>query len=131
MGYGAVARRAWIAAVCAVIAGSTLGARAEGVEQQGGCGNPGQAPCPMQAFMRASVATPLASNDGAALAAGLERAGRLAPEATWASWATFASDGAAAARRGDVAGARAACKGCHDAWREKYRAGYRARPLPR
>jgi hypothetical protein len=85
----------------------------------------------MQAWMRASVATPLASNNAAALAAALDRTARLAPDASWTSWSTFAANGAAAARRGDIPTTRASCKGCHDAWREKYRAGYRARPLPR
>ena len=47
------------------------------------------------------------------------------------SWKTFATQGAAAARNGDIAGARAACKSCHDAWREAYKAKYRNRPIPR
>jgi hypothetical protein len=95
------------------------------------CGEPGMAPCPLQRWMRSAIATPLASNDAATLAAGLDRTARLSPDPSWASWASFASEGAAAARRGDITAARASCKGCHDAWREKYRAAYRARPLPR
>jgi hypothetical protein len=95
------------------------------------CGAPGAVPCPLQAWMRANVASPLASNKMASLADGLERAARLSPEAGWGSWSTFATQGAQAARRGDVAGARASCKGCHDAWRDAYRAKYRARPVPR
>jgi hypothetical protein len=143
MGHGAV-RRGWVVALGAVIGASVLmagsssaaggagGALDAGVDQQPmSCGAPGEAPCPMQAWMRASVATPLASNDGAALAAGLERTARLSPDASWTSWSTFATEGAAAARRGDIAASRASCKGCHAAWREKYRASYRARPLPR
>jgi len=98
---------------------------------QAACGGPGQAPCPLQAYMRASVASPLASNDVETLAAGLERARRFVPDPSWGSWASFAAEGAAAARARDVTRARASCKGCHDAWREKYRAAYRARPLPR
>lgn len=142
MGQSAM-KRSWIAAMGAVVGASMLlaGSSAandgsnEGddarVEQPPSCGIPGQAPCPMQAWMRASVATPLASNDSAALAAALDRTAKFAPDASWTSWSTLATTGAAATRRGDITAARASCKGCHDAWREKYRASYRARPLPR
>jgi hypothetical protein len=81
--------------------------------------------------MRASIATPLASNDTEALAAALERARRFAPDPSWTSWASFAAEGAAAARARDIAKARASCKGCHEAWRERYRSSYRPKPLPR
>jgi hypothetical protein len=104
---------------------------ANGLIASGPCGAPGQSPCPLQAYMRASIATPLASNDIAALAAALDRTRRFAPDPSWTSWATFAAEGAAAAQARDIAKTRASCKGCHDAWRETYRARYRARPLPR
>lgn len=98
---------------------------------QAACGAMGQPPCPLQAYMRANVATPLASNDVEALAAGLDRVRRFAPDPSWASWASFAAEAAAAARARDITRTRAACRGCHQAWREQYRAAYRARPLPR
>ena len=31
---------------------------------------------------------------------------------------------------GDIPGAKAACKGCHDAYKDKYKAQYRSRPAP-
>ena len=95
------------------------------------CGKPGQPACPLQAWMRANVATPLASNDTAALAKGLEKAASLSPDPSWIAWPTLANQGAEAAKKGDLAGTRAACKGCHDAFREAYRAKYRSRPIPR
>lgn len=95
------------------------------------CGKPGAPPCPLQKWMRANVAGPLSENDTAALSAGLEKTATLVPDPAWSSWGTLARSGAAAAKRGDIAGARASCKGCHDAWREKYRTKYRLRPLPR
>ncbi len=104
---------------------------AEPVIAQVECGKPGQPACPLQAWMRSSVATPLASNDTAALAKGLEKAALLSPDASWAAWSTLASAGAEAARKGDLAGARNACKGCHDGFREAYRAKYRNKPIPR
>jgi hypothetical protein len=102
-----------------------------GPAQSGECGKPGQPPCPLQDWMRKNVAAPLAANDPAALAVALERAARLSPDPTWATWGSAASAGAEAARKGDVAGARAACKTCHDAWRTTYREQFRTRPVPR
>jgi cytochrome c553 len=81
--------------------------------------------------MRGNVALPLATNNLSALADGLERTARLSPDMAWASWRTMAADGAAAARKGDIAGARASCKNCHDAWREAYKARFRNRPIQR
>lgn len=93
------------------------------------CGSPGMPACPLQAWMRANVAAPLAMNDLPALANGLERAAKLVPDATWSSWTETARAGAAAARKGDVAATRASCRACHGAWREAYRAKYRLRPI--
>lgn len=95
------------------------------------CGDPGAPPCPFQLWMRGNVALPLATNNLNDLADGLERTARLSPDSTWTSWRTIATQGAAAARKGDIAGARASCKGCHDAWREAYKAKHRNRPIPR
>jgi hypothetical protein len=97
---------------------------------EGSCGRPGEAACPLARWMRVNMAAKLADNDMDALAQGLEKAAKLAPDSAWSSWGTLAMSGAAAARRGDIGGARRACKGCHDAWREGYRARYRLRPVP-
>lgn len=98
---------------------------------QSPCGNPGAPPCPLQSWMRANVAQPLAGNNMNALADGLDRAARLAPDMSWTSWRTIAAQGADAARKGNIAGARAACKSCHETWREAYKAKFRNRPIPR
>ena len=102
-----------------------------GPAQSGECGKPGQPPCPLQDWMRKNVAAALAANDAEALSSALEKAAKLAPDPAWASWGTAASSGAAAAKNGDIAGARAACKTCHDAWRTTYREQFRTRPIPR
>ena len=73
----------------------------------------------------------LASNDAAALAMALEKAAKLTPNPAWATWVSAAKSGAEAAKKGDIAGARAACKTCHDAWRTTYREQFRMRPIPR
>lgn len=96
----------------------------------GTCGDPGQPACPLQSFMRSKVAAPLAQKDMAQLASNLDRVSAVPPDASWSTWSTFAKQGADAARKNDVPGTRAACKGCHDAWREKYRKDFRTRPSP-
>src|SRR5215212_4122645 len=42
----------------------------------------------------------------------------------FASWAAFAERGRAAAHAGNLEGAKAVCKDCHDAYREQFRNKY-------
>ena len=132
---GALAAGVWLngpAAGATTSAGDRGGdAVGEMPAQSGACGKPGQPPCPLQDWMRKNVAAALATNDAAALAVALEKSAQLSPDPAWASWVSAASSGAAAAKKGDVAGARAACKTCHDAWRTAYRDQFRTRPIPR
>jgi hypothetical protein len=86
-------------------------------------------PCPLQKWMRANLGAPLASNDGAALEANLNKVANASPDAAW-TWKRIASDGAAAAAKNDIAGAKAACKGCHDAYKDQYKQRFRTRPAP-
>jgi hypothetical protein len=111
--------------------GSSAGQSEAAPAQGATCGGPGLPACPLQAWMRANIAAPLAANNSGALAVALEKTAKLSPDASWGSWSTIAAQGAAAAKKGDVAGARASCKACHEAWREKYKQQYRQRPVPR
>ena len=89
--------------------------------------------CPLQAFMERSVQTPMDAGDLAAVAKGLLRAAKLVPDATWntgpSGWATIAQAGSDAAAAGDVAAAKQSCKSCHKAFRNKYKAEFRTKPL--
>jgi hypothetical protein len=105
-------------------------ARPASAEDGASCGTPGLPPCPLQAWMRQRIAGPLASNELEKLARGLDAAAELSPDRAWTEWRRFASDAAAAARRGDVASARRACRSCHAKYRAEYRARYRERALP-
>jgi hypothetical protein len=99
--------------------------------QQASCGVPGRPACPLQSWMRQRVAAPLASNNGAALAVALERVASAKPDADWLTWEQYALEGAAAAKRGDLRAARAACTGCHGSFRELYRDKFRDRRISR
>jgi hypothetical protein len=129
---GALAAGLWFGVPAAADANVGNRSVAPAAPAQGGeCGKPGQPPCPLQDWMRKNVASALASNDAAALSVALDKAAKLTPDPAWASWVTAASSGAEAAKKGDIAGARAACKTCHDTWRATYREQYRMRPVPR
>jgi hypothetical protein len=73
-------------------------------------------------------------SDLAAIAAGLASATRLVPDASWNTgaqgWSTIANAGAAAAKQGDMAATKQACKTCHKTWRSKYKESFRLRRLP-
>lgn len=70
----------------------------------------------------------------AALAAALTQAAPWAPDPTWnegeTGWRALAEAGAAKANANDFAGARASCKACHRAWRDRYQHEFRERPVP-
>jgi len=83
--------------------------------------------------MEHNVQQPMEAGDLAAVAKGLTRAAKLAPDASWnagpTGWSTIAQRGADAAAAGDEAAAKATCKACHKAFRAKYKASFRTKPL--
>jgi hypothetical protein len=76
--------------------------------------------------MKANMAPAVAAEDGPALAKGLEYIASHAP-AGMPNWASIAKAGAAKASAGDIAGAKASCKSCHDQYKAKYKAEVRDR----
>ncbi len=90
---------------------------------------------PLAEWMESNLQSAVEAGDLAKIATGLEKAAAFAPDPSWnqgeTSWEKIAKDGAAKAKAGDLAGAKASCKGCHTAWRKKYKAQFAQRPLPR
>lgn len=93
-----------------------------------GCGDK-KNPCPLQRWMREKMAPALAANDAPALASALDQMARLSP-LPGPEWKAISEIAAAAARRGDVAGARKSCQGCHTAFKASYKQKLRTRPAP-
>jgi hypothetical protein len=91
------------------------------------CGAKGQTPCPMQGWMKKVMADASASGDGARLADALTQAGKK-PPAGYTEWTAIAQEGAAKAKKGDIDGAKASCKKCHDLYKDKYKATMRDQP---
>jgi len=83
----------------------------------------------LKVWMKANVGGPLAGNDLPAVAKGLSAAGKLGP-AEFPKWKSIADEGAAAAAKGDLAGAKASCKSCHDAYKKDYKEKYKDRVVP-
>ena len=79
----------------------------------------------MQRFMRAAMTS---ASTPEALAAAFGRVSGMSPNGGW-SWGAIAKKGVDAAKAGDVAGAKAQCKACHDAYKEPYKGQYRARKI--
>jgi cytochrome c553 len=92
------------------------------------CGKKPLPDCPLQAWMKDNASPPVLANDGPKLGAALDDIVGFAP-AGYPRWASIAKDGASAARSGDVAAAKAACRSCHEQYRDKYRAEMRARKI--
>jgi hypothetical protein len=91
------------------------------------CGAKGQKPCPMQGWMKTVMASASSSGDGAKLASALAyTAGK--PPPGMGQWTAISNAGVAKAKAGDIEGAKATCKQCHDLYKEKYKSSMRDRP---
>lgn len=102
---------------------------------KGACGGDGEPECPMEGWMEENVGKPMKAKDFKAVAVGLHKAEFLSPDPKWdegpKGWARLSRDGAVAAEKGDAEGVKASCKGCHTAWRDKYKATFKKQVLPK
>jgi len=83
---------------------------------------------PLQAWMKANMATAVAAGDVARLPRAFSRVMALAPPG-YERWGATAQSGLEAAQRGDLETAKHACKECHDEYRGRYRNEWRTRPM--
>jgi cytochrome c5 len=69
-----------------------------------------------------------------AVAASFDKVATMSPDPSWAAdWSKMSKDGASAARKGgDVGtqGAKAACKACHDKYKNDYKQKFRTKAVP-
>lgn len=90
------------------------------------CGAKGQKPCPMQGWMKTVMTSAAASGDGEKIAQALAYVAVRVPPG-YPDWAAISNAGVAKAKAGDVDGAKAACKQCHDAYKDSYKTTMRDR----
>ncbi|KYF75144.1 hypothetical protein BE17_38565 [Sorangium cellulosum] len=85
-----------------------------------GCGAKGQKPCPMQGWMKTVMQSATTSGDGAKIASALEYVASKPPPGM-AKWVAISKEGAEKAKKGDIDGAKASCKSCHDLYKAQYK----------
>jgi hypothetical protein len=124
-----------------LIAGIVLGAAAIAAAplpasaDDASCGSK-ENPCPLQKWMRQNMASAMSSGDMNALGAAFDKVSKIAPDPKWnggdakANWDAIAKTGIAAAKANDAAAAKAACKTCHEAFKDKYKATFRTKAVP-
>jgi hypothetical protein len=83
------------------------------------CGEKGQKACPMQGWMKSVMGKAASGGDAQKLAAALTTVASK-PVAGYSQWTSIASAGAAAAKAGDIPGAKESCKKCHGLYKKKY-----------
>jgi hypothetical protein len=97
------------------------------------CGGKGQPSCPLQGWMEKNMDPAVEKADMKALAAAFEQIKKFVPDPKWnegdAGWSKISSDGAAAAKKADMAAVKATCKSCHKAFRDKYKKEFRDKPI--
>jgi hypothetical protein len=82
-------------------------------------------------WMKPNMGAPMAGQDFATLQKSLDLvASKPPPSGDYANWASFAKSGSAAAAKQDLAGLKASCKQCHDAYKESYKKDFATRPFP-
>jgi hypothetical protein len=90
----------------------------------------GDTPSPLATWMRRNMGTARSTEDFPTLKKDFDFVGAKAPSAAYSKWATIAKAGSAASAKQDIAGVRAACNGCHETYKKKYRAEFSTRPFP-
>jgi hypothetical protein len=88
-------------------------------------------PTPLGLWMKPNMGAVLAGQDFPTLQKNFDFvASKPPPGADYPQWATFAKAGSAAAGKQDAAAVKAACKQCHDNYKEKYRKDFPTRAFP-
>jgi hypothetical protein len=129
------ARWAWALLVGMTVGAAGLAAAPSASADDATCGSK-ENPCPLQKWMRQNMAPANASGDMAALGSDFDKLAKISPDPKWngadakANWDAIAKAGQAAAKANDAAGVKAACKACHDGFKDKYKAQFRTKAVP-
>ena len=90
-------------------------------------------PCPLQKWMQDNMGSKMMDGNLGAVATSFDKVATISPDASWSDWAKISKDGAAAARKGGdegTQGAKAACKACHDKYKNDYKQKFRTKAVP-
>jgi hypothetical protein len=126
---------AWGLVAGVMIGAAAMAAAPAASAEDATCGTK-ENPCPLQKWMRQNMAAANASGDMASLATAFDKVAKIAPDPKWngvdakGNWDAIAKAGQAAAKANDPAAVKAACKSCHDGFKDKYKAQYRLKAVP-
>ena len=99
-----------------------------------GLASAGDPKTPLGKWMKPNMGAPMAGQDFGALQKGFDAVAAKPPakgaSSDYAQWAAIAKKGSAAAAASDAAGVKAACKGCHDQYKQAYITDYPTRAFP-
>ncbi len=99
-----------------------------------GLASAGDPKTPLGKWMKPNMGAPMAGQDFAALQKSFDVVAGKPPakaaSSDYAQWAAIAKKGSAAAAAQDVAGVKAACKACHDQYKQAYIKDYPSTPFP-
>src|SRR5580704_18304995 len=75
---------------------------------------------PLGKWMKPNMGAPMAGSDFDTLKKSFDLVGSRPPGAAYPNWATLSKQGSTAAAAQDLSGVKAACKGCHDQYKQNY-----------
>jgi hypothetical protein len=107
---------------------SPASAKASDNDAAAACGDKPLPPCPLNAWMKANASPASVAGDFDGLGSAFDKIATFAP-AGYPNWVSIAHDGADAARAQSLDGAKAACRGCHSQYKDKYKREMRDRPI--
>ena len=90
----------------------------------------GEAKTPLGKWMKPNIGAPMAGQDFATLQKNFDLVASKVPSGNYGDWAGLAKGGSTAAAKQDVGGLKAACKGCHDKYKQQYINEHLTDPFP-
>jgi cytochrome c553 len=90
----------------------------------------GEPATPLGKWMKPNVGAALAGQDFGTLQKSLDLVASKPPSGDYPKWAEYSKAGSAAAAKGDVKAIKAACKQCHDDYKEKYKTEFPSKAFP-
>lgn len=86
-----------------------------------------EATCPLHHWMKKNASKAMREELPDPLEEVFAQIANMAPDAGFPHWASISRDGARAARAGQYDAAKAACRACHDQYKDKYKRDLRTR----
>ncbi|HXN32286.1 MAG TPA: hypothetical protein VN894_10510 [Polyangiaceae bacterium] len=85
---------------------------------------------PLGKWMKPNMGAPLAGEDYPALQKAFDLVAGKPPSGDYPQWASMSKTGSAASAKQDLKAVKAACKQCHDAYKDKYIKEFATTPFP-